>query len=307
MPLPPGFAAFDVAGADLTVWAFKKSGGAGGAIPTYTGRWVQTDDALDLELKAAVELELDRIEETHPYGILAQTNEASALTIGADETNVPLIVASAADPLPQRRATNLKQLRNSDFYVLKLVSDAQSLFAFRKTDRTWRTKQRAFVIDALFQDQTLTLESAPAFTLSRRVDFLVLGNEILISNKANFESMLSYRQAHADDFQTLQAEKDFSALFTTIDPLVDFVGTNKIQLRRACAIRAKGHYRDSDFMERLRQYYTQYHLTLIFNEAGLIEPTPETCADIITALLDHRLSSAFSQAIYDVPDATKVG
>jgi hypothetical protein len=306
MPLPPAFTAFDVEGSDLTVWAFKRSGGAGGAAPILTGRWVATDDALNAELKAAVQAELGRIEEVQPYGLLAQNNEASALSIGTDETHAPLLLAAAGDAVADRRATALKQLRNSAFYVLKMASNGTVMLAVRKTDRSWRTKQRLAVIDALFQDQTLTLEPAPAFSLSKTIDFFVLANDILILSKANFESVLSYRQAHEEEFETLKGEAEFSALFADLNPLAEFVGTNKIQLRRVCAIKSKGHYLDADFMERLRQHHAQYHLTIDFDAGGLIVPTPETCADIITALLDHRLSSAFSHSIYDVPDATKV-
>src|SRR5690606_16939635 len=98
----------------------------------------------------------------------------------------------------------------------------------------------------------------------------------------------------------------FFSLFSTLDPLVVFVGTNKLHLRRACAIRQKGHYRDADFMARLRKRHAECGLNLIFDDQGRIVPTPETCADIIRALLDHRLSSLFSQNNYDVPDATVV-
>jgi hypothetical protein len=186
------------------------------------------------------------------------------------------------------------------------VSGADVLYAIRKTDPSWKSTKRKAVIDALFQDQTLSLESSESFTLSKHIDILILGNELLILNKSHFESVLSYRQAHADDFQALQAEPEFISIFTSMAPLVTFVGTNKIQLRRACAIRSKGHYRDAGFMDRLRLHHAQYQLNIVFNGAGLIDPTPDTCGDIITALLDHRLSSAFSRAIYDVPDATPV-
>lgn len=306
MPLPPEFAAFDIAGAGLTVWTFKKSGGAGGAAPTFTGRWVATNAQLDAALKAAIQDELARIAEVNPYGLLAQPLEAGALSIGADETHVAAILAATANPLAQRRVTSLKQIQNAHFYAVRLVSNGQVMHAIRKTDSSWRTKRRANIIDAFYHDETLTLDERPAFSLSRHVDFLVLGNTILIIKKSNFESVLSYRTAHADEFVALQADPAFHSLFTDLAPLVNFVGTNKIQLRRACAIRMKGHYGDPDFIDRLRQNHAQYHLALNFTAAGLIDPTPNTCRDIITALLDHRLSSAFSQTIYDVPDAVEV-
>jgi len=306
MPIPAEFTAFDVANAGVSVWTFKRSGGLGGAAPTFTGYWVATDDALDAELRSAIQDVLGKIEEVSPYGLLAQPHETAALTIGADETHMALIAAATANPLPQRRARRLKQIQNASFYVIKLNSNGENMYAIRKTDSSWRSKKRGGVIDAFFDDETLSLETRPAFTLSKHVDLLALGNCILIFSKPHFESVMSYREAHADDFATLQAEPDFAGLFTNIAPLVDFVGTNKIHLRRASAIRSKGHYRDPQFMARLRQHHAAYHLTVNFTAAGLIDPTPETCRDIITALLDHRLASAFSQVVYDVPDAVEV-
>jgi hypothetical protein len=49
-----------------------------------------------------------------------------------------------------------------------------------------------------------------------------------------------------------------------------------------------------------------YGLTLVFDAAGCIVPTSETCRDVFIALLDHRLQSPFSSNIYDVPDTTPV-
>lgn len=306
MPIPAEFAAFDIAGAAMTVWAFRKSGGAGGTAPTFSGHWVATDPALEAAVKAAVQQRRAAIEEVNPYGLLAQNNEASALSIGADETYADGMIAATADPLPQRRATTLRHIQNTDFYVIKLVSDGITLYAVRKADSSWHTKRRAKAIDALFRDETLTLEPAPAFSLSTYVDFFIFDGIIYMMDKGNFESVLSYRQAHTNQFLALQAEPEFVSIFKDMNPLVAFIGTNKIQLRRACAIQTKGHYRDPGFMQRLRERFQQYRLNIIFDEHGLLVPTPETCRDIMTALLDHRLSSAFSEEIYDVPDAVAV-
>lgn len=306
MPIPPELAGFDIAGAEVTIWAFKKSGVAAGAPPKFVGRWIETDDPLDAALKTAVEAARAKIDEVEPYGLLAESSEGGALHITTIETHADLIVAAAADALAQRRVKVLKQLQNTSFYVIKLVSNGQVLHAVRKTDASWGTKKRMSLIDVVFDDQTLTLETRPPFSLSRNIDFLVLDGDIYILNKAAFESVLSYKQAHADEFQALQAEPQFASLFTNLAPLIDYVGTNKLFLRRVCAIKAKGHYLDAAFMDRLRQHHAQYHLTLQFTPAGLLDPTPATCGDIITALLDHRVYSAFSQAIYDVPNAVEV-
>lgn len=306
MPIPPAFTNFDIGASSVTVWLFKKSGGAAGATPTFTGRWIATDDALDAELKASVAAERARIGEVIEYGLLTQNNEASALRIATEETFADRIVDQTTDPLPQRKVADTKKIQNTSFYVIRLVHGDTVLHAVRKADTSFRTKRRLSTIDVLFNDNTLELLPSPGFSLSRYIDFFIVGGDILITNKGSFESVLSYKEAHAEEFQALQAEADFSQIFTTLEPLVEFVGSNKIHLRRACAIRAKKHYRDAAFMGRLRHDHAQYNLTLQFDAAGLLVPTPETCGDIITALLDHRLTSAFSHNIYDVPDATQL-
>ena len=48
-------------------------------------------------------------------------------------------------------------------------------------------------------------------------------------------------------------------------------------------------------MDRLRERYADFNLTISFDEDGKIVPC--VCRDIFQALLDHRLSSAFSESI----------
>jgi len=59
-------------------------------------------------------------------------------------------------------------------------------------------------------------------------------------------------------------------------------------------------------MTRLREDHTKYQLKLEFDADGRIVPTNETCADIIRALLDHRLLSPFSEQVYDPGHSERV-
>lgn len=142
--------------------------------------------------------------------------------------------------------------------------------------------------------------------ISPSVDFFILDDQLLISHKAHFGSILSYKEAHIEDFAKLQKDATFKALFTTLAPLVSFVGENKIHLRRACAIREKGHYKDAKFISRLRKDCAKYQLKLEFDAYGRISPTEETSADIICAPLDHRLLLPFTEHLYDVQGAAVV-
>jgi hypothetical protein len=305
MAVPQAFTDFDINAATVALWVFKKSLRPGAA-PVFTGRWVQTDEALDDALKQAVIQERARILEVNDYGLLAQNNEDSALRIDGLLTHAGLLTAQMAAEIAPKKVRNLKDVRNSDFYVIKLVSGDSILYAVRKTDASWKSQKAVNHLTVLFADDELTLQEAPTFSVSRHVDFFIIDDDVLMTNKAAFESVLSYKQAHADDFAALQAEHDFSSLFSDIAPLVTFVGTNKLHLRRVCAIRQKGHYRNAAFMDKLREQHHQFGLLLIFDAQGRIDPTEKSCADIIRAFLDHRLTSPFSENVYDVPDATPV-
>lgn len=305
MNVPKSFVNFDIEGSAVSLWLFKKTPQTGGA-PKYVGRWIDTHDDLDNALKTAMSDERSRITELKEYGLLAQNNEGSALAIDAMETHAGLIVDESAAELPARKVRKMEQIRNTDFYVVKLTKGSNVIHGIRKTESSWQTKKMKDAIYTFFSNNRLALDDKPSFRISKLIDFFIVGEQVLISHKGHFESILSYKQAHIEDFQKLQKELAFKALFSNLDPLITFIGTNKIHLRRACAVRDKGHYKSSGFMSRLKQEHTKYHLQLEFDEQGRIIPSEETCADIIRALLDHRLVSPFSENLYDVPDATVV-
>lgn len=306
MPLPQALANFNIDESTVSVWLFKKSVAPNGA-PRFTGRRVDTDDALDAALKAALIQARDAVQEVAQYTLLAAAQDGIALRIDALETHADAITAQMAEPLAEKKVKSLKDVQNTKFYVVKLTHGDNAIYAVRSTDSSWQSKKVHGVISVIFKDDQLGLNQEPAFSISRHVDFFIVGDDIVMMNKKSFEIVLSYKQAHAEDFDALQAEPAFAAIFSDIAPLVQFVGENRVHLRRACVIRQKAHYLDADFMKRLRKNFGKCGLNLVFSDDGKLIATAETCADIIRALLDHRLSSLFSQQNYDVPDATAVG
>ncbi len=297
------FKAFDVGAGSLNLWTFRKSERAGSA-PTYTGRWIDIAASLEAALKSTIVEDRARIDEIAAYDLLAQTNEASALTIATSATNAGLIVTAAKDEIDSRKARRLKDVQNTFFYSVKVVSGGQTLHAVARANQSWGTKPRSGLLPVVFSDEELELEESPAFTLSKRFDFFVLDQDLLISNKAMFESILSHRQTHVQDFTDMQSEPEFAALFSSTTELVKYVGTNRMHLRRASEIRRKGHYKDPSFMKALKSQHKLAGLTINFDTKNRIVPSAATCSDIFKALLDHRLMSRFSKLNYDVPSTT---
>lgn len=304
MPALDDLRALDLANAATTLWVFKQSSNGGHL--RYKGRWVRTTDDLDVALKNAVGAERARIEEVQEYGLLAQNNEGSALSIPADETHADLVLNECGAETQAKQVTTLKEIQNASFYVIKIVVGASVVYAVKKSDSSWRTRRSRNVISAVFADQQLGLEPAPSFTISKSIDFFIVGGTLLISEKGKFESILHYKAAHQDDFTALQAEPEFAAVFADLAPLATFVGDNKIHLRRACAIKQKRNYANTQFMTNLRAQHAALGFTFAFDAAGRIIATVEHCREIFQALLDHRLSSVLSDRVYDVPDAVEV-
>lgn len=296
----------DVNNAAITLWTFRGPTGPAHENPSYSGRWVRTTEDVDEAIKTAFVDEVARIEEVKNYGLLEENHETSALVIAADETHAEYVLGQCAAETQNRQASRREHIANSRFYLAKFSVQDTIVYGVRKTDQTWKTRRARNVRTMVFSDGELDIDDRPRFDISRTFDFIVADAEILCLNKRNFESILRYKQAHQSDFVELQAEPEFIAAFDDMTPLVEFVGNNKIQLRRASAIRQKGHYKEAGFMENLRQRHKECGLTLEFNEQGEIVATPETCSDIVTALLDHRLTSRFSEMYFDVPSSTAV-
>lgn len=295
---------FDVARAEISVWAFKKS--IREQKPVFNGRWIDTADALDAALREALRARSDDVTETMEYGLLAQNNEGSAMTIGIEETYAPFIVDQASDPTPKRKVKSLKQISNAAFYVVKFSVAESTIYGVKKTDDSWKTRTSRGAISVVFGDDQLTIDDRPHFTLSKHFDFLIVSDTILVLQKSRFESLLNYKEAHVEEFGSLRSEPEFSNIFTNMQPLIEYVGSNKIQLRRASAIRQKANYKNAVFMERLRAECKALGFTIQFDEKGRIVPTAETCRDIFQALLDHRLESRLSQRLYDVENTEAV-
>lgn len=146
----------------------------------------------------------------------------------------------------------------------------------------------------------------PSLILLRASIFFIIENNIFIKSKGLFESILSYKQAHLSNFAELTSEPEFQNIFNDINHLNSYVGTNAMQLRRASAIRQKSYYKNDLFMESLKSNAARFRLNLQFDENNKIIVTPENCADIFQALLDHRLQSHYQVHLYDVPNALLV-
>lgn len=119
--------------------------------------------------------------------------------------------------------------------------------------------------------------------------------------------MLKHRTEYRRAFAGLMRNPDFSALFTNLQPIAEYVGDSAIHLRRMAAIEQKGIYTNPNFLVNLQRVSDRRNWMLNFEpETTRIIPCEQTTRTILQVLLDHRLLSEVTENIYDVPDTTPV-
>lgn len=134
----------------------------------------------------------------------------------------------------------------------------------------------------------------------------MLNENILVVNRANFESLLEYKQTYISSFAELQADASFQGVFSDMTLLIEHVGTNTMHLRRMAVVQERAFYSSAPFMDKLQEVNQARNWNIEFDTQGKIVPSPESVRTIIQVLLNHRLHSEMTGDDFDVPSASPV-
>lgn len=295
--------AFDFANSQIYLWVYKRST-AGNKFSAY---YVQTDDALNALLLGVVQREVNRITEYADYSYLAETNENSCLVspiVGSDFEHLK----SRVDlPEPDCRVRSINDLKNANGYLVKFVHNGQVVYAVKKSSSNWKTSYLKTHINIVFRDGELSAAEDNAFAIEKTFDFYAHQQGLFIASKRAFESAMEHRASYAQAFVGLQQSQDFSNLFTNMQPLIDYVGTNSIQLRRMARIEERALFVRPGFLTAVQAVSAKRGWGLNFDpQTQQLVPCEQTIKTVMQVLLDHRLLSEVTDFIYDVPDATQV-
>lgn len=294
---------FDYANASVHLWVFKKSTAA----KKFSAFYVQTDLALNNILKGMAEAETTRITEFSPYSYLSETNDNSCLTTPATGSDFPLLKTQVDRPEPECAVQTIKDLKGAEGYVVKFSIGNNIVYAVKRSTATWKTAYPKKFINIIFNNGELSALEDNGFSIERNFDFYCYNATVFIASKRAFEAAMEYRTAYTQAFSTLQLNPQFSSLFTDLQPLVNYVGSNSIQLRRMAAIEQKGVYAQPNFLPNLKTVNITRGWGINFDTTtNKIVACANTAKTIVQVLLDHRLMSEVTSYVYDVPDATQI-
>lgn len=295
--------AFDFANSVIHLWVFKRSA----TQHRFSSFYVQTDERLNHLLLGVVQSEVARITEWAGYTYLAETNENSCLASPIAGSDFEFLKERVDRPEPDCRVRSIKDLKNADGYVVKFMHNNQVVYAVKKSASNWKASYLKTHINIIFRNGELSAAEDDGFAIEKHFDFYAFDQTLFIANKRAFESAMEHRASYVQAFIGLQGNAEFSALFTDMQPLIDYVGTNSIQLRRMARIEERSLFKRPGFLAAVQAVSARRGWGLNFNPAtNQLIPCDQTVKSIMQVLLDHRLLSEVTDLIYDVPDATQL-
>lgn len=295
--------AFDFASSQIHLWVFKRSA----TEKKFSAHYVQTDGTLSALLLGVVQNEVARITEYADYSYLAQTNENSCLATSLAGNDFEHLKLQVDRPEPDCRVRSIRDLKNASGYLVKFVHNGQIVYAVKKSAGNWKTSYLKTHINIVFRDGELSAAEDNAFAIEKTFDFYAHQQGIFIASKRAFESAMEHRASYAQAFVGLRQNQDFANLFTNMQPLIDHVGTNSIQLRRMARIEERALFGRPGFLAAVQAVSARRSWGLNFDpQTQQLVPCNQTIKTIMQVLLDHRLLSEVTDFNYDVPDATQV-
>jgi hypothetical protein len=294
---------FDYDAAMVQLWVFKKS-----TTEAKFRAWhVRTDGQIESLFRETIKNELAKITEEIPYSPISQNNESSCLTQALEESDGLLALLEKVDaPEAENVDAELKHLKGAAGYVVKFQYFGETVYAVRKTAPTWRPRIRSCLINAVFNNGELSASPAETFSFDSFFDFYCFNETIFVKAKRSYESSMADKKVYQTNFDDLTIEPNFASIFSDVQPLKDYVGTNAMQLRRITVIQKKGLYLKPGFSQKVQMVNGVRNFGLNFDAVGKIIPCGDTAKTIMQILLDHRLLSEITDTIYDVPDAEAV-
>jgi hypothetical protein len=294
---------FDFTNSIIHLWVFKRSTSA----QRFSSFYVQTDQQLNDLLLSVVQGEVGRITEWANYTYLSETNENSCLAAPIVGSDFEFLKGCVDRPEPDCRVRSIKDLKNADGYVVKFTHENQVVYAVKRSASNWKTAYLKTHINILFRNGELSAAEDNGFAIEKNFDFYAFDQTLFIASKRSFESVMEHRASYAQAFVDLRHNAAFSALFTDMQPMIDYVGTNSIQLRRMARIEERSLFNRPGFLDAVQVVSARRGWSLNFDPVtNRLIPCNQTVKTIMQVLLDHRLLSEVTELIYDVPDATQV-
>ncbi|RJF34360.1 Kiwa anti-phage protein KwaB-like domain-containing protein [Pseudoalteromonas gelatinilytica] len=259
---------------ECRLWVVKKNSRNGEN--TYRTLYAAID-GLDTDLKNTLKIfftgkegAISPIISLSAYQVLtADIDEDRALVDDKENTDFATIIEKIEDGADNDPVIEIKEFNNAWALVFEFSNDDQKFYAFSKVKGGWNLKSARTAKNWVFNEgQFKKVEAEKIFTFRDTIDFVAVGGDVFIRDKANYELGLNIREG-------LEAKRDLLAdafaengIVASVDDLKVAIGTNKTLLRRLVAVEETRYFEDQGFIEQMKQAINEHNFDLAENEEG---------------------------------------
>jgi hypothetical protein len=220
-------------------------------------------------------------------------------TIETDTTDFTKVEAAIKGGFSNPHATSYDQLLNSWAYVLLFEKDNERLYAWRKISADTQPKKAKSKGAAFFLNHKLTdVDDKEIFMIYPRYDFFVHDGTTFIADKRQFETAMNFREGMKANAEEVLSDFAQKKIFTDVDVIKEFVGTNLHHLRKLSSIKKSACYKQKDYMGRLIKVSQEEKWELKI-EKGKIVVEKETVELLLKLLNNDRLRSPINNELFD--------
>jgi hypothetical protein len=284
---------------NASFWLVKKK--PTGKDATYTVLRVDMDDKLQARFRRYLMQQLQG-KDFHiaEYDYNNADGDDSLFTVAANTTDFVKVEAAINAGFDSPLVTKYEELLRSWAYVILFEKDGKKLYAWRKVSADTQPKKVNSKNAAFFQNHKLVdLDDKDVFMIYPRYDFFVYDGTTFIADKRQFESAMNFREgmkANAEEvlYDFIQIE-----IFSDINVIREFVGTNLHHLRKLSSIRKSGYYKQPDYIQKLIKVNKKEKWELKINSDGKIAVEKETVYLLLKLLNNDRLRSPINGELFD--------
>lgn len=269
----------------------------------YDMKYVSLDKSLERRLRNIVINHINNSNSVEDYTFdCPEPEEDQVRSINYEQTDFYKIFELLSEMNPEEDIIeDVEELVKAKAYMIVLRNrEGIQAVGFKTLPENWKMRRNKGLIPLLFKENRFKdLEEDNVFSISSYIDLIYFKELLFILSKKDFERGLNFREGMLNNATLLYEEIIELNLFVNIEALKERVSNNQRYLRKISTIKNLGHYKNSNFLQKLEQISRSKGWNIIFDN-GQIVFSDENIDDILTVLQNKRLHSEITEEDFDV-------
>ncbi|MFC0179528.1 Kiwa anti-phage protein KwaB-like domain-containing protein [Thorsellia kenyensis] len=297
---------------ECRLWVIKKNSRNGQN--TYRALYAEID-GLDTDLKNVLKTFfngnggiISPINNLYTYAVLtSDLDEDQALIDSKANTDFATIIEKIENGADNSPVIKIEEFNDAWALIFEFKNDEHKFYGFSKVKGGWKLKSAKKIKRVIFNEgQFKKLEIDNIFSFRDSIDFVAVGEDVFIRDKANYELGLNIREGLIAKRDLLVDAFHKNGIIASVDDLKLAIGTNKTLLRRLVATEQKRNFEDKNFIELMRSAISEHNFDLNDNGNGQFVINENNVDLFLKLVNDKRFISLIKKEMVDADVVTPV-